>query len=52
MTIVGGFMRKLFIILVSLIALATFIRAFDNTGSEKIEIPVENTGVIDSHNKS
>jgi hypothetical protein len=35
-------MRKLFIILIGLIAVVTFIRAFDNSGSSNMETPAEN----------
>ena len=37
-------MRKLFIILVGLIAIVTFIRAFDNLSSLNINIPAEDSG--------
>jgi len=38
-------MRKLFIILIGLIALVNFIRAFDNSGAVNIEIMAEKTEV-------
>ena len=34
-------MRKLFIILIGLIAIITFIRAYDNYDGLNIEIPIE-----------
>jgi len=37
-------MRKLFIILVTFIAVVTFIRAFDNTGSAEIAPAVSESG--------
>ena len=37
-------MRKLFIILIGLIAIVTFIRAYDNYGSLNIEIPTKVSG--------
>jgi hypothetical protein len=39
-------MRKLFIILVGLIAVVTFIRAYDNSGRVNIETQAQNTEEI------
>ena len=41
-------MRKLFIILVSLIAVVTFITAYDNKGGLNIEIPVDGSENVSS----
>jgi hypothetical protein len=41
-------MRKLMILLIAFIAVVTFIRAFDLTGSETSDIPVQDAQLQDA----